>query len=67
MTRLDDLRALHPHLGFALYAYEPGGPVTLEIHDGGHVFQFRAPTEAAVLATAFPPEPEPDASADLFE
>lgn len=52
---LDDLRAARPSLGFALYAYTPGGDVTLEIHDGGEVFTFAAPTEGEAIASAFPP------------
>lgn len=51
---LDDLRAAFPHLGFALYAIDPTEPVTLEIHSGGEVYSFTAPTEAAVIALAFP-------------
>lgn len=64
---IDDLRAKFPHLGFAVYAYKPGGQVTLEIHaPDSEVFTFYGPTlEHAVLA-AFPPaqfedpqEPDP--------
>ena len=54
---LDELRRAHPELGAALYAYEPGGPVTLEIHTpDGQVYPFTGDTEAAALAVAFPPE-----------
>lgn len=66
VTPLDAVRAAYPHLGFAVYAYDPGGPVTLEIHDGGTVFTFRAATEAEAVALAFPAALEP-APADLFE
>lgn len=67
MTRtpsLDDARAAFPKLGLAVYAYEPGGPVTLEVHAAdGQVFTFSGPTVAAVLIRAFPslvpPEPPP--------
>lgn len=56
---LDDLRARYPHLGFAVYAIEPGGPVTLEVHTpDGTVFTTVGPTEAAAIARRFPPEPE---------
>jgi hypothetical protein len=57
---LDDLRTAHPLLGFALYAYEPGGPVTLEIHapDGG-VYSTTGPTAEAAIAVAFPPRAAP--------
>ena len=51
---LDALRTAHPKLGFALYAYMPGGAVTLEVHDAGEVYSFIAPTEVAVIDKAFP-------------
>jgi hypothetical protein len=57
---LDDLRAAAPDLGFALYAYDPGGPVTLEIHAAEGVFTFTGPTEAAAVEAAFPRTEEPD-------
>jgi len=67
---LDTVRAAFPHLGLAIYAYDAGGPVTLEIHAAdGQVFSFTELTELAVLTRAFPllvpdpahePEPEPD-------
>lgn len=65
---LDEARAAFPLLGLALYAMEPGGPVTLEVHTAdGQVFPFVGPSEAAVIARAFPslsapaaePGPEP--------
>lgn len=73
---LDDARAAFPLLGLALYAYEAGGPVTLEIHTpDGQTFTFTGPTEAAVIARAFPsleapapePEPEPTATTNVFD
>lgn len=55
---LDDARAAHPHLGFAVYAMEPGSGVTLEVHaPDGTVFTFRGASEADALLAAFPPEP----------
>ena len=66
MQTLDHLRAALPSLGLALYAYDPEGPVTLEIlaADGTHTIT--AETEAAAIAEAFalihPPEPEPATS-----
>lgn len=66
---LDEARRRYPHLGMALYAYEPGGLVTLECHTpSGEVFTFIAETEALAIAKAFPPDvddepaPEPEAS-----
>jgi hypothetical protein len=62
---LDELRALLPALGFALYAYTPGGPVTLEVHAAEGVFTFTGPTEAAVIDAAFP-QPEEIPDDDIF-
>lgn len=73
MTAFDDTRARFPHLGFAIYAFEPGGPVTLEVLSAdGQRFTLTRPTLATALARAFPapalerptqpdvtPEPEP--------
>ena len=65
---LDAARAAFPKLGLALYAYDPGAPLTLEVHAAdGQTFTFTGPTEAAVIARAFPslavapvePDPEP--------
>lgn len=61
---LDDLRKANPDLAFALYAFDPLGPVTLEIiTPEKDVFSFKAMTAAAAIEQAFPPdktaEPEP--------
>ena len=60
---LDDARAAFPHLGLALYAFEPGGPVTLEVHAGEQVFRFKGVSVGAVMRRAFPslntPPPPP--------
>lgn len=59
---LDAARAAFPKLGLALYAYDASGPVTLEVLAAdGQRFEFIGPTEAAVIARAFPSltEPEP--------
>jgi hypothetical protein len=69
---LDDLRVKHPDLGFALYAMEPGQPVTLEVFTpDSEVFSWTEPTAAAALARAFPEDeaptdipPDPPARAD---
>ncbi len=58
---LDDARAAHPGFGFALYAFEPGGPVTMEVIAlDGSIFPFTGPSEQAVLDLAFPPAPPPN-------
>lgn len=57
---LDDLRAAFPDLGFALYGYDPRGPVTLEVFASEGVFKFVAPTEAEAIAAAFPQAPDDD-------
>lgn len=52
---LDDVRAARPYMGFAVYAYTPGGPVTIEVHaPGGEIFSATGPTEAAALSSLFP-------------
>ena len=60
VTAFDEIRARFPHLGFAVYALQPGGPVTLEVlPPEGASFTITRPTEAAALARAFPaPQPE---------
>lgn len=61
MTDFDSLRAKYPHLGFAAYALEPGGPVTLEcLTKEGRSFQFTRPTLTAAIAAGFAEEPEPE-------
>ena len=55
---LDDLRALRPDLGFAVYAYIPGEPVTLEVLAGADTFTFAAPTLDAAIEAAFPTDDE---------
>lgn len=64
----DELRARFPNVGLALYAIEPGGPVTLEIiSPDGSVFPFEADTAAAAIEAAFPPEPQPAAESNIFD
>ena len=70
---IDDIRARYPALSGALYFYEPGRPVTLEmIYAQGKSFSFTAPTVAEVIAQAFPEltptEPEPETpAASVFD
>lgn len=60
----DTLRAKYPHLGYAAYAYVPGGPVTLEcITPEGQTFKFTGPTMLLAIDAGFPEddvEPSPD-------
>lgn len=55
----DVLRAKHPHLGFAVYAYTPNGQITLELHVGDLAYTFEAPTLKACLEQAFGAQEEP--------
>jgi hypothetical protein len=50
----DQLRQAHPHLGFAVYAYDPGLGVTLEIMDGVTAFTFRGKSFRDCVYAAFP-------------
>lgn len=52
---IDDVRARYPALAGALYFYEPGQPVTLEILTSlGETFSFTAPTVAECIEKGFP-------------
>lgn len=53
---LDDLPS--HGLGFAVYAYDPAGPVTLEIHAAEGIFTFSGRTVEDALLSAFPPAEE---------
>lgn len=74
---LDELRAANPELAFAVYALEPGGPVTFEVHTpDGSFYTFLGESEAAAIAEAFPdivrepaqPAPAAETSKqDIFE
>lgn len=61
----DELRAERPDLGFAVYAYEPDGPVTLEVLAAEGQFTFRGPTLADAIETAFPAEDQ-ESEANVF-
>lgn len=65
---LDDIRAANPHLGFAIYAMEPQGAVTLEVIDTeGDIFTFHGNTEKEVLESAFPtPSQSQETQVDVF-
>lgn len=66
---IDDLRALHPQLRLALYAYEPGGDVTFEvIGPDDEVFSFTGATAQDAIERAFPPEPAaPEPAPNVFD
>ena len=60
MIDFDTLRDKYPHLAFAAYALEPGGPVTLEcLTKEGRSFQFTGSTLASAIVRGFPEEDEP--------
>ncbi len=72
MISIDILRASFPNRGFAVYAYEPGGPVQVEMiwPDGSRMDATGATEEEAILslvpelalqwfAAAAAPEDEP--------
>lgn len=51
--RFDALCDAYPDAGFAVYRYDPDGPVTLEIHGaGGRVRAFEADTLALAMRAA---------------
>lgn len=53
----DEIRERHPGLGFCVYAIEPGGDLTLEVHAPEGLFEFRGATLAAALELALPVDP----------
>ena len=64
MLTFDELRQRFPKSGFAIYAYEPGGPVTLEALDSEahESFTITQPTLddiLRVLTSQAEPEPPP--------
>jgi len=64
----DSARRAYPLAGLAVYAYEPGGEVTLEVHSAVGIRTFVGPTLDACLAAAFPVLPEAEAAdePDIF-
>lgn len=65
----DEARHARPTFGFAVYAYEADGPITLEVHTPLHgLHTFEGPTLQAALDRAFPPPlPEPDIGIPIAE
>lgn len=66
---LAEARRLHPDLGFALYALEPRGAVTLEVLDGETSHTFVGVTEAEAWSAAFPgtaPDEPPERRVDAL-
>lgn len=65
---LDDARRDFPLLGFALYAYEPSGTVTLEIMDAyGSTHTFKGASEEIVFRAAFPAYEKPSDDINIFD
>jgi hypothetical protein len=57
LERFDRIRAENPDCGFAIYAYEPHGPVTLEIltpEADAPPYQFVGATAEEAMEKAFP-------------
>jgi hypothetical protein len=67
LPSLDDLRRERPELALALYAFDPGGPVTLEILHDGRSFTFSGATEAEAILAAFPPPAPPAPDTSVFD
>ena len=65
----DEARAAYPSMIFNIYAFDPGGPVTLETIVDGQSFIHTGPTLQEALDRAFPPAPAapPDPPANAFE
>lgn len=64
MPDFDAIRAKYPHLGMAVYAFTPGGEVTLELLNAeGKTFSFTGATLAEAIEK-FEPTPEPPAPPD---
>jgi hypothetical protein len=58
----DAARRLWPGIGLAIYALDPAGIVTLEVHADGEVYSFFADSAETALSLAFPQAP----LADIF-
>ena len=58
----DSARQDWPSIGLAIYALDPDGPVTLEVHSNGDVYRFDAATAEEALMLAFPPQ-----TGDVFD
>ena len=57
---IDEYRALYPHLGLAVYAYTPGGPITVEVLTAdGSRFERQGRTAREALEALFGPLPAP--------
>ena len=65
MTRLDRARERFPHFGFAVYALEPGGDVTIEIHMPDVIAKSAATEDEAWDMILGREDPEPAAD-DVF-
>ena len=55
---LDELKAKHPALGFAVFALDPADPVSFEVYTpAGETFTWQADTVQGAIDKAFPPAP----------
>lgn len=62
---LDDARYLRPELGFGVYAYEPRGVVTVEVHQpDGTIMSAVGATESEALQAILGPV---ETLVDLFD
>ncbi len=59
IERFDELRQAFPDTGFAIYAYEPGGEVTLEAIEGTKTHVMKGQTLGELLDTILEPPDEP--------
>lgn len=63
---IDEIRKRTPGVGWALYALDPFGPVTLEAHlPDGRVLTWKGWTASEALQAAFPAPAQPEEE-DVF-
>ena len=65
---IDKIRALFPHLSLAVYAYEPGGPVEVEVFTPDNTrFTRKAPTADEAFTAIFGPLPDEETTEQIEE
>lgn len=69
MPTFDDLRAALPLTGLAVYAFDPGGPLTMELlTPDGRLLAIERATLAECIAAAMPPKPpDPVPAPSIFD